>query len=238
MAQFPPPPAGSAAPALQNRWPDPPKPPATAQHTPAPAAPAAKRAPAAPAQEHPHKTATKPAPHYAVVCGGVFARDTTHLKLAIKYDSRNVTFGQVDGPDGSKLPASILFPNDPRRRLEVLWSNEAARSELSVISINGKSQWTAPKGLRLGLPIATLEKFNGRPFKLTGVGRDGSASVVSWEGGGLSVLPGGCKVGMRLFPDAKAPAAREAVTGDKEFLSNDASVRAIKPTVVEILVGY
>ena len=60
-----------------------------------------------------------------------------------------------------------------------------------------------------------------------------------WEGGALSNLPGGCKVGMRLHADAKAPAeARNALSGDKEFLSNDANVRAVKPAVMEILIGY
>jgi CubicO group peptidase (beta-lactamase class C family) len=174
-----------------------------------------------------------------VACSGVFAKDSTHLKLATKYDSRNVVFGQVDGPDGTKIPASILFPNDPRKRLEILWSNEASRSDTQVIAINGKSQWIAPKGLKLRLAIPTLEKINGKPFKLSSFGADGSASVLGWEGGAMSTLPGGCKVGLRLFEDGKTPQdARDAVAGDKELLSSDASVRAVKPSVGEILIGY
>ena len=67
----------------------------------------------------------------------------------------------------------------------------------------------------------------------------GSASVLGWEGGALSTLPGGCKVGIRLLADSKASAdARSAATGDKEFLSNDATVLALKPSVGEILIGY
>jgi len=169
----------------------------------------------------------------------VFAKDSTHLKLAIKYDSRNIAFGDVDGPDGSKIKASILFPNDPRRRLEVLWNNEASRSDTSIIAINGKSQWIAPKGLKLGMPLAAVEKLNGKPFKVGAFGADGQASVLGWEGGALSSLPGGCKVGMRLAVDNKtAPDARSAVAGDKQFVSNDASLRAVKPSVAEILIGY
>ncbi len=249
LAQFPPPPGAPPSTAVQDRWPSPPKP----QAAPAPApAPAAQPAPAgAPAQakteaEEPLQPAHKPAaapraaaPAYAVTCGGVFARETTHLKLAIKYDSRNIVFGQVDGPDSSKIPASILFPNDPKRRLEVMWVNDAGRSDISVIAINGKSQWSAPKGLKLGIPLAALEKANGRPFKLSGFGADGTAGVAGWEGGALSSLPGGCKVGIRLAADAKAPEeARSAVTGDNEVLSSDANVRALKPKVAEILIGY
>ena len=38
---------------------------------------------------------------------------------------------------------------------------------------------------------------------------------------------------------AKAPSdARGAVEGDKELMSNDDSLKAVKPTVGEILIGY
>jgi hypothetical protein len=246
-AQFPPPPQGGS---VQDRWPESPKP---QQAQPA-EAPAAKRNPSRPSQARApdpdgaeeavvappaHKPAPSRTPTNVVTCGGVFAKNTGHVKLAQRFDSRNIAYGQVEGPDGSKIPASILFPNDPKRRLEVLWSNEASRSDVSVIAINGKSQWIAPKGLKLGLPLAALEKMNGKPFKLTGFGIDNSASVSSWEGGALSSLPGGCKVGMRLMEDAKSgEALRIAVAGDKELLSNDAAVQAVRPTVGEILIGY
>ena len=239
LAQFPPPP-GTAP--VQDRWPE---------STKSPQAQAAPKRAATPepsiiAEEQLQtlapaaaKKPPSPAPAYAVTCSGVFAQDSTHLKLAVKYDSRNITFGEVDGPEGSKIPGSILFPNDPKRRLEVLWTNEDGRSGTSVIAINGKSQWTAPKGVKLGVPLAALEKANGKPFKLSGFAADGTAGVAGWEGGALGSLPGGCKVGMRLAADSKAPpAARTAVTGDKEVLSSDPGVRALKPTVVEILIGY
>jgi hypothetical protein len=251
-AQFPPPPAPSASPSptVRDRWPDPTKP--QAEEPLAPAQPAPRRQPAQARPAPQDDAAAAPAPARraaprvpatatatAVTCGGIFAKNTSHLKLAQRYDSRNVVFGPVDGPEGSKINATIVFPNDPKRRLEVLWSNEGSRADISVIAINGQSQWRAPKGLKLGLAIAALEKLNGKPFKLTGFAADGSASVLSWEGGALNVLPGGCKVGMRLFEDAKSPeAARSAVAGSNELLSSDPRVRAVKPAVGEILIGY
>jgi hypothetical protein len=247
-AQLPPPapPANSSSSSVQDRWPDPPKPSARHQGAaPAQAAPS-KRQAAAPANTSagddapaPPKPAAPRPPANVVACNGVFSKDSTHLKLAMKFDSRNVAFDDVDGPDGSKIKASVLYPNDPKRRLEVVWNNDVARTDVSVISINGKSQWTAPKALKLGLPIAVLQKLNGKPFKLGGFGTDGSGSVTGWNGGALSSLPGGCKVGIRLITDSKAsPDARSAVSGNKELSSDDPGVLAVKPSVAEILIGY
>lgn len=243
-AQFTPSsPPGSPPNTVQNRWPEPQKAPQTQAEPASPpqAAPARQ-----PAQAKPASAAPKPAPQRAaaptpaaVACNGIFAKDSSHLKLTKKYDSRNVVFGQVDGPDGAKLPASILFPNDPKRRLEVLWNNDEGRSGTQVIAINGKSQWGAPKGLKLGLSIAALEKLNGRTFKITGFGADNTATVLGWENGALGSLPGGCKIGLRLIEDPQAPQqARDTVGGDKELVSSDANVRAVKPVVTEILIGY
>jgi hypothetical protein len=197
-----------------------------------------------PARERAASAARAAVPSAAVgrttlACGGVFSKDSSHLKLAMRYDSKNVTFAEVDGPEGSKLMASILFPNDPKRRIEVLWENVGQRSGTQLIAINGKSTWTAPKGLKLGMTLAALEKANGRPFRVAGFGTGNTARVVDWQGGALANLPGGCKVGIYLAADANTPAeARGELPADKEFQSSDVAMRAVKPVIGEILLGY
>jgi hypothetical protein len=176
---------------------------------------------------------------HTVTCGGSFAKDSSHLKLAMIFDSKNVTFTDVDASNGTKVPASVLFPNDPKRRLEVWWSNATARSGTYLIVINGKSTWTAPGGLRLGLTVAQLEKLNKKAFKLKGFDKDGVATISDWDGGELANLPGGCKSGLSMRADPKAPAdAVSALTPDKEYNSQDPEVLAVKPTVSEVLIGY
>jgi hypothetical protein len=174
-----------------------------------------------------------------VACSGIFAKDSSHLKLAMTYETKNVTFADVDANGGTKVPASVVFANDPKRRLEVWWSNPAARSDTYLIVINGQSTWTAPGGMRLGLNIAQLEKLNHKPFKIKGFDANGIASVSDWDGGVLASLPGNCKSGLSLRADPKAAAdAVSALTADKEFSSSDSAIRAVKPTVSEILIGY
>jgi hypothetical protein len=201
--------------------------PASAAHASAPALRHAGSAPAAEIRTH------------TVSCSGTFGKDSSHLKLAMTFDSKNIAFTDVDSSGGTKVPASVLFPKDPRQRLEVWWGNPAARSDTYLIVINGKSNWTAPGGLHLGLTLAQLEKLNHKAFKIKGFDKDGVATVSDWDGGALAALPGGCKSGVSLRADPKAPAdAVAALSAEKDYSSDDAEMRAAKPAVSEILIGY
>src|SRR6266700_2331035 len=198
-------------------------PPALTQSLPAKPAPAAK----------------PPEPAHAVACKGTFAKESGHIRLAQSFGAQNIDFAQVSGADGATMMASVLFPKDPKRRLEVLWDDDTTRAGTRLIVITGQSTWTAPKGLHLGLPLAALEKLNGKPFKLTGFDKAGAALVSDWNGGMLALLLDGCRLGIQLKPDPKASEeAREAVPGEKEFVSTDAAIRAVKPTVDEIILAY
>jgi hypothetical protein len=174
-----------------------------------------------------------------VVCSGVFARDSSHAKLASAFQSKNVAFTQVDASSGGKVMASVLYAKDPKRRLEVWWSKPASRSDTHLIVINGQSDWIAPGELHLGLTLAELERLNGKPFKLSGFDKDRVATLSDWNGGLLAALAGGCKVGVSLRADPKlAASALSDLPADRGFTSSDAALRAANPTVSEILVTY
>jgi hypothetical protein len=171
-------------------------------------------------------------------CKGVWSKDASHIKLANMFKLDNVIYTDVEGPGATKVMASVLYPKDPKRRLEVWWKNEQSRSGLYLLVINGQSTWTVPKGLHLGMGLATVEKLNGKPFKFQGFGKDGG-NTTDWDNGQLGALPGGCKVALKFAPDPKAPqAARDAVAIDREFDSTDVSMRAARPTIAEIILGY
>ena len=184
----------------------------------------AAAAPAAP------KTAAKPAAALNVRCDGPFARDGSHEKLAKAYGAKNVA--------GGTSGATVLFPNDPKRRLEVTWRDAAGRSRPASIVIEAPSTWAA-RGFRVGEPLAKVEKTNGKPFRLAGFEGEAGGAARDWQGGALDKLSGGCLLGMRFAADPKAPAdARGKVAGSGEFVSDSPEVRAVKPTIVELIVGY
>jgi hypothetical protein len=191
-----------------------------------------------PASGAPPARAKQSAPSHAVACSGAFAKNSSHLRLAQIFGVQNITFTEVDGAQNSKIPATVLYPKDPKRHLEVLWSNEVSRSDTRLVVINGQSTWTGPKGLRLGLPIAALEKLNGKPFPIAGFDQDNAGQALDWQGGALEKLPGGCKLGLRLAPDAKASADAKSAAAGNSLMSNEAVVRAVNPKVAEILIGY
>jgi len=176
---------------------------------------------------------------HVVACSGLFGQGSSHVKLAMAFHGKNVAFTQVEAGSGGKVMASVLFAKDPKQRLEVWWSKPASRSDTHLIVINGQSDWTAPGDLHLGQTLADLERLNGKPFKLSGFDRNNVTTLSNWNGGALAAVPGGCKVGLSLRAALTASAsALSALPADREFSSSDAALRAVNPTVGEILVGY
>jgi hypothetical protein len=222
-------------------WPDPPgmtRPPAPAQQ-PQQRAPRPSPAPQAPADlqqdtDAPPAPAKKPATAAAtnnIRCDGPFAKDSTHDKLAKAFGAKNV----VAPPGGN---ASVLFPNDPKRRLEVTWHDAATRSRPATIIIEGQSAWRA-RGFKVGEPLTNVEKVNGKPFKLAGFEGESGGAARDWQGGALDKLSGGCLLGMRFQPDPNAlQEARARVAGDGEFSSDSSDIKAVAPKIQELIVGY
>jgi hypothetical protein len=172
-----------------------------------------------------------------VECSGPFAKDSGMPALAAVYNARNMIFTN-ETVQGTDVGVTVLFPEDPRRRLEVWWQN-ANRTGTYLIDIAGKSVWTAPKGLRLGLTLEQLQKLNRKPLKLKGFDEDGVARVADWDGGQLAALPGDCKAGVSLRAAAeKADDVAKDLPAKDQYSSDDPALRALRPTVSEILIGY
>jgi len=184
------------------------------------------------------KPPAAPATPHTVTCES-FGKDSNHLKLAAEFGFSNVTSTDVEAKDGAKVPASVVFPGDPKQRLEVWWTNATWHSGADLIVIAGQSDWTAPGGLRLGLTLAEVEKLNHKSFKLKGFDKNGIAAGSDWGGGELASLAGGCNAGLSLRADPKVSAKIiGALSPNKEYASSNPQMRAAKPTVSEILIRY
>jgi hypothetical protein len=174
-----------------------------------------------------------------VRCEGPFGRNATRADVIKAYGADAVD-QVLDGPEGAKLKATVLYPKDPKRRLEIIWNDEKARRR-PTIRITQQSTWATASGVRLGMALTEIERLNGKPYKLYGFEWDYGGRTSNWMGGNLGKpQPGGCALTLALgFDFDKAPKAMtDKVSGDSEFLSTKPAKRALKPAVYEITIGY
>ena len=107
-----------------------------------------------------------------IACAGPFAKSVTHAGLVKAFGARNVALLDVGIGEGETVTASVIFPRDKARRIEVLWIDEKARRNPAEIRTGVESQWRTEHGIRRGMTLAEIEALNGRPFKLYGFGFD------------------------------------------------------------------
>ncbi len=113
---------------------------------------------------------------------------TTREDLVRLYGAANVVDQDVDMGEGEMQPATFLFPEDPERRIEILWKDPDRRANPSSAQIRGKkSRWHGVHGVSLGTTLMELQHINGRPFgfALVNDGTDMADERISWHGGSL-----------------------------------------------------
>jgi hypothetical protein len=117
---------------------------------------------------------------------GAINAHTTREDLVRAYGASNVTEHDADVGEGDMEPETVLFANDPERRIEILWKDPDKKAEPTNVSIRGKkSLWHAAHGITLGTSVNELEHANGRPFgfALVNDGTDMAEQLFTWRGG-------------------------------------------------------
>ncbi len=173
---------------------------------------------------------------------GPITPTASEADLAAIFGAGNVRPGEVEIGEGVREPGTIIFPDDPERRIEILWHDTAARRRPARLQITGhRTLWHFAQAISLGTSLKQLETLNGNPFYLTGFGWDYGGTVLSWEGGALATALGGGYALLRLTPDYATPGEGELsdrVSGDRDFRSDDPVMQAIDPTVDQIILEF
>ena len=172
-------------------------------------------------------------------CAGPFGPDSSEAFLAELFGSDNVVAETIDGPEGTTLDATLVFPRDPARRLVVLWQDEEQRARPAAVIVREDSDWIGPGGVRLGSDLAEVEAANQAPFKVLGFGWD-YGGAASFPSGTLSEIPGGCMMSLSFDLDwtKEYGPAFDAIMGDQQLDSDDPLLQEAAPVVSEIAVGY
>ena len=178
----------------------------------------------------------------ALTCHTIPA-DASHASLQKLFGAANVATDTVEGAEGAEVQTTVLFPKDRAKRLIVFWKDETARKGISSLILR-----TAPgaeptgwsiAGLTLKSTLADVEAANGKPFTLSGFGWDYGGFVTRWEGGRLQSAEKGCTIQVRFEPGpGAAEAALAKVSGDGSFSSALPAMRAVKPRIVDLSLGF
>jgi hypothetical protein len=175
-----------------------------------------------------------------IKCEGSFGRNASHASLVKAFGSNNVAYQEIAGAQDKKIKASVLYPDDPKARLELIWRDDQSRRRPALIRAKDQSAWATANGIRIGTALADIEKMNGKPFKLSGFDWDYGGRVTDWRGGTLAKpQPGGCVLGIEFVHPEDAPEeSLTKVSGDREILSDDADMRAVEPYVAVMTFSY
>lgn len=177
-------------------------------------------------------------PYPNIACAAPFAREATHASLTAAFGAPNVTYTDVPGPEGSTEKATVIHGPDPKRRLEISWADEEKRARILMIHIADKSTWIAPLGVRIGSTLAEIEKLNGKPFKISGFDWDMGGHATFPPASPLSKVAGGCTVSVRFTYTVPNTKGASKITGDRQVSSSLPEMRAAKPKVTDVYIGY
>jgi hypothetical protein len=170
-------------------------------------------------------------------CTGPFARDASHDGLIKAFGAANVAYEQVFA-GGEMKPMTVVFPKDSERRLMVRWTDAEGRRGLDAVIIQSPG-WEVG-GAAVGMPIAEVERLNGRPFRLTdflGSGHDGQ--VIGWQGGKFdAALPGGCRLGAVLGINDGDIDTTQWLPHPDGLPSDDEALRGADPRLYELTVHF
>ena len=171
-------------------------------------------------------------------CDGAFAKDSDYARIVKIFGAANVTDEKIHSVGVGEIKATVIYGKDAKRRLEVVWKDEKARKNPFVMAKGADSAWKTEDGIGGGASVADIEKLNGKPFKLYGFEWDNGGLVSNFNGGALAKRKGGCFLGLSFSPPDDVGAELYKVSGDKEFLSSDRNMRAVKPYLWQITIGW
>ena len=172
---------------------------------------------------------------------GTVGASTTHAELGRRFAGA-IADTMVHMGEGQFAPGTVVHGTDPLRRLEVVWHDAERTRPWRMQAAGDSTLWVIGPGITLGTRLAELERLNGRPLTLTGLGWDYGGTVMGWEQGQLeqALLGGNGRVILRLAmaPGSAGSADAGLVSGDGVFRSDDPAMRALDPAVHQIIVEY
>lgn len=174
-------------------------------------------------------------------CTGPVWQDADEAALVKSFGAENVAHEEIDIGEAVTEAASVIFPKDPKRRIEVLWYFEDKRQKPKWITVREGTAWKfaskAPRRrpVTVGATLAEVEAINGRPFLINKLGGIMGGYALDWQGGALAQADSACQLQLVFDRPRKATdrAVARASRGNR-FTSSSPEMRALMPIVESI----
>lgn len=162
---------------------------------------------------------------------------TTLADLQRLYGKANVVTGEVDGPEGTTMIATTIFPREADKTFMVYWFDEEKHERLAGFTVPEKD--TGPGGVKIGMSIKDVQALNGEPFTLQGFYWD-YGGAAGFQSGKLANLEGGCYLNLTFEPSTETIDATiaDAISGDRELRSDMKEFDTVLPVVTAMDIGY
>lgn len=136
----------------------------------------------------------------------------------------------VEGMTGEGV---VIFPDNPRNRIEVYWDPEIDPLRPVLIRIKGEgADWKTTHGITVGTSIAEVEKANGKPFLLSGFDWDYGGRATNWNDGKLNN-----NLGLQFGYNAEGEMP-EGISGDVELSSDLPALKQIGVAVTVLELSF
>lgn len=137
-----------------------------------------------------------------ITCGYPVRTDDTAKSLTSVF-GKDAAIENIQSEDEAPLKIVALYGSDPRRRIEVLFSDDKM-AQIAAIQISSQPESWSIAGLHTGSGIKAVEEANGGPFEISGFSGNSGGYVYDFKGGKLKdTLKGGCTLSVRFQPQAK-----------------------------------
>ena len=170
--------------------------------------------------------------------GPVDQKSTERALLALP--GAGAKAAQIYMGEGFEEPGVVLYPDDPSRRLEVVWRGSPPAPAFVWICRGGKvpCRWRTAAGVSMGTTLKELERLNGKPFEMLGSGFDGSGLVSSFGDGKLASYDHGLRLMLGLRIDGLTGQEADAVTGDRVISSSHPVLQKLNPRVGSMRLDF
>ena len=149
---------------------------------------------------------------------GPITSKTTLEELMSFFGESNVREALIPQGEGEAVRGTVIFPEDPERRLFIEWKYHNASP--STVIVEG-TRWRTTKGFGIGSRLSEIVRANEGPISFAGFGWDYAGYIMSWRGGALEA-DHRLRETISLFLAPKQPylpADFQALQGDREFSS-------------------